>query len=160
MKRSKNFKLLLILLVTMFGAHAAFAQSPLPPANSAKSSPKPDIRAANENAIRNACADAAEDLKATKKFAEALDAENGLLKKQLETANETAAIYKELNETRKAETDALRETIKAKNETIAAQAELIATHEKLAEKLKKRKPSLIRRIGDVLLGAAIFAVLR
>ena len=149
-----------MLLVMMSGAHAAFGQSPLPPVNSAKSSPKPDIRAANEAAIRNACADAAEDLKATRKLADALDAENDLLKKRLETANETTAIYAELNETRRAEANALRETIKAKNETIAAQTKLIGSHERLAEKLKKKKPSLIQRIGDVLLGAAIFAVLR
>jgi len=122
--------------------------------------PKPDIRAANEAAVRNACAAAVEDLNATRKLAEVLEAENGLMKQRLETANRTAAVLTELNETRKAESQALREAVNAKNETIAAQAKLIETHEQLAEKLKKKKPSLIKRIGDVLLGAAIIAVLK
>jgi len=93
-------------------------------------------------------------------LADALDAENGLLKKRLETADRANEIYRELNETRKAESDALREAVKAKDETIAAQADLIKTQGQLNAKLEKKNPSLARRIGDVLLGAAIFAVLR
>lgn len=149
-----------MVLATMFGGHAVFGQSPSQPPNSATNSPKPDIRAANETAIHNSCAAAVEDLTATRKLADALETENSFLKKRLETADRTAAIYKELNDTRNAESAALRETIAAKDRTIAAQKELIKTHEQLAEKLRAKRPSLIRRIGDVLIGAAIFAVLK
>jgi len=89
-----------------------------------------------------------------------LGAENALLKQRIATAERTAEILTELNETRKAETAALAETLKAKNETIAAQAELIRNQDELAAKLKGKKRSLLGRIGDVLLGAAAIAILK
>ena len=159
MKRSKKLKPLFVMPVIMFAAFAAFAQSPSPRTNSAESSPKQDIRA-SEQALRDACADAAADLTATRKLADVLGAENALLKQRIATAERTAEILTELNETRKAETAALAETLKAKNETIAAQAELIRNQDELAAKLKGKKRSLLGRIGDVLLGAAAIAILK
>lgn len=121
--------------------------------------PKPDIRA-NERTIRDACADAAADLTATRKLVDALDAENALLKARLETAERTAEILTELNETRTTENAALNEALKAKNETIAAQSQLISTQAEFAAKLKGKKRSLLGRIGGVLLGAAAIAILK
>lgn len=95
-----------------------------------------------------------------RKLADALDAENALLKKRLGTAERTTEILTELNETRKAENSALNEALKAKNETIAAQSQLIRTQDELAAKLKGKKRSLLGRIGDVLLGAAAIAILK
>lgn len=159
MKRSKKLKPLFAMLAIMFTACAAFAQSPSLPMSSAESLPKPDIRA-SEQTIRDACADAAADLITTRQMADALSAENALLKERLETAERTAAILTQLNETRRTENAALNEALKAKNETIAAQSELIRTQAELAAKLKSKKRSLFGRIGDVLLGAAAIAIFK
>ena len=160
MKRSKKLKPLFAMLAITFTACAAFAQSPSRPTNSAENLPKPDILAAKEQTVRDACSDAAADLTATRKFANALDAENTLLKERLATAERTVEILMELNDSRKAENAALNEALKAKNETIAAQSELIRTQAELAAKLKGKKRSLLGRIGDVLLGAAAIAILK
>jgi hypothetical protein len=144
----------------MFAALAAFAQSPSRPTNSAENSPKQDTRAANEQAVRDACADAATELIATRKLADALAAENALLKQRIATAERTAEIFAELDESRKAENAALNEALKAKNETIEAQTRLIRTQEEFAAKLKGKKRSLLGRIGDVLLGAAAIAIFK
>ena len=65
----------------------------------------------------------------------------------------------ELSETRKSEAEALRATISAKNETIAAKDAVIARQDDLVRELKSKKASPWKRLGDVLLGVAIFAVL-
>jgi hypothetical protein len=65
-----------------------------------------------------------------------------------------------LNETRKSENDALRAALAAKNETIAAKDAVIAGQDKLIDALKQKKTSPWKRLSDVLLGAAIFAILK
>jgi hypothetical protein len=67
---------------------------------------------------------------------------------------------KELIDTRRLETDDLRAALDAKNETIAAKDAVIDSQGKLIEKLKKNKVSPWRRIGDILIGAAVFAILK
>jgi len=108
----------------------------------------------------NSCAAAAEDLARTRILADALERENALLKERLETEKRTSAVLLELNETRKAEAASLRETVAAKNETIIAKDGVIAAQDKLIETLKKKKTSPLKRLGDVLIGVALAAVLR
>lgn len=134
-------------------------------------SPNSDTRVTNEETNRtiknfsyqsivNACAAAAEELTETRRLAEALDKENTLLSERLETARQSSALLKELNETRKGETDALKAVIAAKNETITAKEAVIIKQDNLVRELKIKKTSPWKRLGDVLLGVAIFAVLK
>jgi len=120
-----------------------------------------DLRAGSPRSdIVTACAATVDELKASRLLIDALDAENGSLKSRLETEKRTTAIFTELNETRKSETEALRNAIFAKNETIVARDAVIATQDKLIEALKAKKPNPWRRIGDILLGVGVMAVLR
>jgi len=107
-----------------------------------------------------ACAAAVDDLKATRVLVESLTNESDALRTQLETEKQTTGLLTELNETRKTETDALRETVAAKNEAIVAKDAVIASQDTLIEALKKKKSSPWKRLGDVLIGAALFAVLK
>ena len=100
------------------------------------------------------------ELERTQVLVTALERENTALKERLETEKRSSAILTELAETRKAESDALRATVAAKNETIAAKDAVIGRQDKLVEALKAKKPSPWRRIGDVLIGAAVFAILK
>jgi chromosome segregation ATPase len=100
---------------------------------------------------------AVEELAASRTLIDALEIENTSLKARLATERQMSA---ELNETRKSEADALRATVAAKNETIAAKDAVIAQQDKLVETLKGKKTSPWRRVADILIGAAIFAVLK
>ena len=103
---------------------------------------------------------AVEELAASRVLIDALESENAALKTRLGTEKQLTVVLTELNETRKSEADALRATVAAKNETIAAKDAVIAQQDKLVEALKGKKTSPWRRIGDLLIGAAIFAVLK
>lgn len=153
----KNFLQIPLLLAAMSTAHAAFAQQPQPPANSAESSKRSDIPAGK---VLTACSAAADELAASRKLIEALELENTALKARLETERRTTALLGELDETRRSETEALRLALAAKNEAIAAKDAVIASQDKLIETLKRKKSSPWRRLGDALLGAAIFALLK
>jgi hypothetical protein len=107
-----------------------------------------------------ACAAAVDDLKATRTLVEALESENALLKDRLDTEIRSNAILSELDDTRHAETEALRAALAAKNETIAAKDASLASQDKLIEVLKKKKSSPLKRLGDILVGAAIFAIFK
>ncbi len=121
---------------------------------------QPPATAGGSDKIIEACAAAAEDLKATRVLAEALELENYSLKTRLETEKHATAILLELNETRKSETESLRAAVEAKNETIAAKDAVIANQDKLIETLKNKKTSPLKRIGDILLGAAMIAIFK
>jgi hypothetical protein len=110
--------------------------------------------------VIKACAAAVDELKASRALIDALEGENRALNERLETEKRTTAILTELNETRKSESDSLRSVIASKNETIAAQDKVIASQDKLVAQLKTRKRSPLSRIGDILLGAAVFAILK
>lgn len=103
---------------------------------------------------------AAVELEQSRRLIASLESENKLLTERLETEKRATALLAELNTTRRNEADALRATIAAKNETIAAKDAVIASQEKLVAELKIKKPSAWQRLRDVLLGAAVFAVLR
>ena len=108
----------------------------------------------------NACAAAAEELAKSRQLASALEVENRSLADRLETANRSSAILKEFNETRKNETEALKTAVAAKNETIAAKDAVIGSQEELVRQLKNKKASPWKRLRDVLIGVAVFAVLK
>jgi hypothetical protein len=110
--------------------------------------------------VINACAAAAEELRSSRALITALESENAALKKRLDTEKQANTLLAELNETRRSETEALRSALAAKNETIAAKDTVIAGQDKLIEALRKKKSSPWRRLGDILIGAAVFAVLK
>lgn len=100
------------------------------------------------------------ELEKARGFVTALESENQALNDRLETEKLTTAILTELNVTRKSEGDALRTAIDAKNDTIAAKDAVIAAQDQLVASLKAKRPSPLRRIGDVLIGAAILAIFK
>lgn len=108
----------------------------------------------------NACNAAADELKASRLLIEALEAENRALKERLETEKHASAMLAKIAETLHAETEALRTALAAKNETITAKDSVIAAQDKLIESLKAKKTSPWRRLGDILIGAAIATVLK
>jgi chromosome segregation ATPase len=100
------------------------------------------------------------ELEKTRTLVTALDTENLAVKDRLQTEKHTTEILTELSNTRKSESEALRAELTAKNETIAAKDAVIASQDKLIVALKTKKSSPWRRLGDVLIGAAIFAILK
>ena len=121
--------------------------------------PNSATRAAAENLI-DACAATADELVKTRTLVTVLEAENKTLSERLDTESRSSALLKELNETRKSETEALRAAVVAKNETIGAKNAVIGRQDDLVRELKNKKTSPWKRLGDVLLGVAIFAVLK
>ncbi|MEP6945520.1 MAG: hypothetical protein ABJA02_06340 [Acidobacteriota bacterium] len=110
--------------------------------------------------VIGACSAAADDLAATRKLTDALESENKILTDRLETEKRATYLLGELNATRKAESDALRVTVAAKSETIRAKDAVIAEQEKLIDLLKKKRSSPWRRIGDIIVGAALGTLLK
>jgi hypothetical protein len=158
MKNWKRSLPILLLLATAFATPAAYAQSQPPPPSSAESSRTSDIRASD--GVIAACNAAVDELRATRVLVESLDAENKILRERLKTEKRTASVLTELNETRKSEAEALRKTIDAKNETLAAKDAVIDAQEKLIASLKSKRRSPLARLGDILLGAAVIAILK
>ena len=127
------------------------------PATSPNSTQNPELETRN---LPNACMAAAVDLEKNRVLVTALEAENRSLNERLATEKRTTAALTELNETRKGENAALRDAVAAKNETLAAKDVVIAAQDKLVAALKAKKTSPWRRLGDVLIGAAVFAILK
>ncbi len=100
------------------------------------------------------------ELQKTQTLVAALESENRQLAARVHSEKNHTAILTELNDARRSEIDALRATIIAKNQTITAKDAVIASQEQLVEALKHKKPSVWRRVGDLLLGAAAIAVLK
>jgi hypothetical protein len=123
--------------------------------------PSSHTRAADQNKnLINACAATAEELSATRRLTLVLETENKMLTERVGAEKKITAVLTELNETRKGETEALRSALSAKNDTIAAKDAVIAAQDKLAETLRGKKTSPWKRLGDILIGAAVFAVLK
>lgn len=108
----------------------------------------------------DACAAAVDELAKSRVLINALENENASLKTRFQTEKQTNELLSELDETRERETEALRSAIAAKNETIAAKDAVIASQDKLIETLKRKKTSPWKRLADVLIGAAVFAILK
>ncbi|CAN5530308.1 hypothetical protein BH18ACI3_BH18ACI3_07120 [soil metagenome] len=117
-------------------------------------------RGDDKTKIINACAAAVDELAKTRLLIEALERENKLINERLQTEKKAAAILHELYSARSGEAEALRAALAAKNETIAAKDAVIAGQDKLVQALKNKKTSPWKRIGDVLLGEAVLAVLK
>ncbi len=108
----------------------------------------------------NACAAAVEELAVTRKLAEVLDRENTALRERLDTAKKTEALLNELDTTRRSENDALRAALSAKNETIAAKDKAIEKQDAVIAELKRKRSSPLKRLGDILIGVAVTAILK
>ena len=166
MKNYKRLRMTAILLAAMSIAHAAFGQSPPPQTNSVKSSKSSDMaadqlsEAPQITRLIGACAAAADELAKTRSLVDALERENRATKERLETEKRTTAIMQELIDTQHQEANALRTAMNAENEVIAAKDVVIDSQGKLIETLKKKRGSPWRRLGDVLIGAALFAILK
>lgn len=189
MKNWKGLMLTAALLALALSAQSARGQPTQTTVNSAGSSANSDIHANKDEAepqkfsgkqlerrslsahraakpqngvaqIAKACAAAVEELRASRLLIGALEAETNALRERLGTEKQTTSILAELNETRKSEGDALRSALAAKDETIKTKDAVIAAQDKLVAALKVKKPSPLKRIGDILIGAAIFAVLK
>ena len=154
MKSKRYVSGALLMLALMLLAHGTKAQAPQTSTSSVKSSLNLATRATS------ACNAAVDELIASRKLIEALEAENAGLKTSLETTSQLNSALTELNNTRKSESDALRNALAAKNETIAAKDAVIASQDKLIAELKRKKPSVWQRLGDILLGAGVIAVLK
>lgn len=157
MKRSNYILAAAMLLAAMLNVPVAPGQSTQPPASSAKSSPSSDTDA---NKAIKACMAVAVELEKTRILADALEIEKRVVTERLETERKRTALLTELAATRRSEAEALVKAIEAKNETIAAKDAVIAAHEKLTASLKAKRPSLLRRIGDILAGAAAVAIFK
>lgn len=107
-----------------------------------------------------ACSAAVNELKASRELIETLDIENSAIRTRLETEKRASQILTELNETRTSEAEALRATVNAKNNALVAKDEVITSQQKLIDELRRKRPSLWRRIGDILIGAGAIAVLK
>lgn len=155
----KRWKAVLAVLVLMLSVHAVFGQAERPQTSSANGSGRSATRATDDK-IRDACSAAADELAASQRLIALLETESKLLRERLDTERQRAAIYAELNDSRKAESDALRTALLAKNETLAAKDDVIATQQKLIETLKGKKRSFWSRLGDVAIGIAAGTILR
>src|SRR5688500_15024709 len=163
MKNSNKLKTLLILPAIMSAVLVLCGPSKAQPPSSAQNSPPSAIRVSNtesEAAAVNACSAAADELRQVRALVTALEKENSALRQRLEVAVRTETILVELNGARQSEAEALRLTVAAKNETIAAKDAALARQDELVEQLRRRKTSPWKRLGDVLVGIGVAAILR
>lgn len=108
----------------------------------------------------DACAATADELAKTRVLVDSLERENQAVKERLENEKITTTIMRELIDTRRQESEVLRTALNAKNDTLVAKDAVIGLQAKMIETLKKKKASPWRRLGDVLIGAAMFAILK
>ena len=148
------------MLVAMSIALVLCAQSKAQPPSSANGSPTSVTRASEDANLVNSCAAAVEELSATRKLVTALENENALLRERLQTAAATEAILIELKETREKENTALHTAIAAKNETITAKDAAIKKQDEIVAELKRRRSSVWKRVGDILIGVAVSSILK
>ena len=148
------------MLVAMSIALVLSARSKAQPPSSAKDSPTSATRASEDAKLVNSCAAAVDELIVTRKLVTALENENARLRTRLETAAATEKVLIELNTTREKENTALHTTIAAKNETIAAKDAAIRKQDEMIAELRRRKGSVWKRVGDILIGVGVAAIFR
>ncbi len=158
MKNLRKLLLTFAMLAAMSSVLAAQDKPTQTNKSSATNSP-PSTTAAKRNDPISACSNAVADLKATRTLANALDEENKLLNERLATERQLTATLTELNITRRTENEALRTTIAAKDETISAKNSAIDAQAKLIDGLKRKKTSILSRIGGFVAGAAAALIL-
>lgn len=154
----------LILHAILSTAQGVSGQSRQTQPNSAENLPSSATHAANRktetDAALAACSNAADELAAARELNALLEEQRQLLKNRLEAEKQIAGLALELAESRRLETEALRRTADAKDEAIAALRERIALQEKMIAGLGRRKTSIWRRLGDVMIGIAAGAILK
>lgn len=164
MKNSNKCKTILILLGMMSAVLAACVQLKAQTSNSAPSSPPSGIPANNQEVptvkVINACAAAANELTVTRELVKALEREGLGLRQSLDLSKQAEAVLTEINMARQAEVEALRTVIAAKNDAITAKNAALESQNNLIAELKRRKSSVWKRLGDVLIGAAAAAILK
>jgi hypothetical protein len=121
------------------------------------SSATPAVKTAD---VVEACAAAADDLAKTRAYTAAMEAENGALRERLDTERKLTRTLAEINDTRRSESEALRSAADAYRDAAAAGRAVIESQQKLIETLKHKKTSPLKRIADIMIGAAIFAILK
>lgn len=82
------------------------------------------------------------------------------MSERLETARRAESILNELNAARLSENQALRAAVSAKNEAVAAKDTALTKQDELIAELKRRRSSPWKRIGDILIGVAVSALLK
>lgn len=160
MRNLKGLVLVFALLVIVSSVQNGHAQSTRTPTNSAESSKASGTAVKNERGLVAACAAAAEELAASREANAALEMENAALLSRLSDEKRMNDLLTELNETRRKEADALRQTIDAKNETIAAKDAALKAQDELIAKLKGKRSSPWKRIGDILIGVGAAVLLK
>src|SRR5690606_31771014 len=146
------------IALSVQNAHAQSTKASMNSAEGSKASATAAKR--DERGVIAACAAAAEELAASREAISLLEKENSALTARLSDEKKMNAILNELNETRRAESDALRRTIEAKNETIAAKDAAIKAQDELIAKLKAKRSSPWKRIGDILIGVGAAVLIR
>ena len=114
----------------------------------------------SESSVVSACAAAADELLESRRLIATLEKENGALAERLETERSISSLLVKADEARAAEAAALRVALAAKDETIAAKDAVIENRREMIEALRKKPRSPLKRITDILIGAAIFAVIK
>ena len=160
MRNLKNLLLILITLAAALSGPGVYGQSNQPQPSSAKSSKASGTDVKNEATFVNACAAAADELSGSRLLISALEEENAALRNRLEIETQISSHLAEAKESREAETAALHLALTAKDETIAAKDAVIDNRERVIAELKKKSRSPIKRITDILVGAAIFAIIK
>ena len=100
------------------------------------------------------------ELERSRALISALDAELAALRIRFDTEKKLSAVLIDLAGSRKAESDALRTAIAAKNEAMAAKDAVVEGQEKLIRELQRKRSSPLKRIGDILIGAAAVMILK
>ena len=161
MKNLNGLMLAFAMLAIVLSVSDAHAQSTKESMNSAAGSTISATAAKkNERGVIAACAAAAEELAASREAITELERQNAELASRLADEKKMNGILSELNETRRTESEALRQTIAAKNETIAAKDAAIKAQDELIAKLKNKRSSPWKRIGDILIGVGAAVLLK
>jgi CRISPR/Cas system-associated endonuclease Cas3-HD len=110
--------------------------------------------------IISACSAAAEELAAARNLIEALEAEKLALAERLETEKQISKLLNMIAEGEKKRAIALEETIAMQKELSAANKRLIEKQGEEIIRLQKKKSTLLKRLGDFLIGAAAALILK
>jgi septal ring factor EnvC (AmiA/AmiB activator) len=110
--------------------------------------------------VAAACAAAADELAETRRLVGSLESANAALRERLETERRISSLLENAKQARESEAAALRTALAAKDETIAAKDAIIDVRRQQIETLKKRTRSPLARVADILIGAAVFAILK
>jgi hypothetical protein len=81
------------------------------------------------------------------------------LEDRLATEKQKSQLALELSDARKLQAESYKTAAGSASEAIAAKDKIIENKDKEIEILKKKKPSLIKRLGDVMIGVTLGGIL-